>query len=99
MIARLNEHLKSPLSAIGIALWLAIAFYIFSSIILLAVGYQWLGAFMFASIIGAASYLAFQESIGFRSRFPRFANIAGLIHALVVVGVLIYVGLQFLNWQ
>jgi hypothetical protein len=88
------KNLESPLSAIGIVLWLVIVGYVFCAIVLFFVGHHWFGASMFVPIVAAASYLAFREALGFRSRPPRFANAVGLLHALVVVGIFIFVGIK-----
>lgn len=86
------RHLESPLTGTGVVLWLLIVAYIFGSIVVFATKDRWLGGVLFSPVLVASSYLAFREALGFRLRFPRAANLIGLLHALAILLYLAYIG-------
>lgn len=83
------------MTPVGVVLALGMAAYIFAGIFLLGVGDYWLGTVLLVPVVVTAAVMAYREWSMSLSRFPRIGKAFGILNAVLVIGVLLYVGVQF----
>ena len=82
-----RSHFEPSLSPLGVVLVLLVAAFIFAGMFLLGIGRYWLGVVLLFPLVVAASWMAYRERRG-------SGRVRGLLNAAMVIGALIYVGLN-----
>lgn len=97
MFGRKNllAHLESPLTPIGAVILLVLSAYVFVGIFLLGVGIYWIAILMLAPVVAISALIAFREWAAPHYRSGRIGKTVGIVNAILVVGYLVYLGVQF----
>ncbi len=97
MLRRKNllAHLDSPLSLVGVLMLLAISAYIFLGLFLVGTGAYWIGAALLLPVLAVVMFLALREWSKAFKRFPRIGKTMGILNAILIAAVFVYIGVLF----
>jgi len=95
MLKKLQSHFEPSLTPVGVALALGMTVYILMGFFLLGVGRPLLGSAIFIPVVAVAARMAYGIWSTSLLKYPRTSKALGIVNALLVVGVFIYLGFQF----
>ena len=92
---KLLSHFEPQLTPIGTALALGMMAYLLTGFFLLGVGEPLLGSALFIPVVAVAARMAYGAWSTSLLNYPRTSKALGIVNAILVVGVFIYIGFHF----